>query len=134
MSEIKTCCFCAHAAHGPGGCDNCAPKRGCNRPPAYVTGAAATLGRLGGKAGRGEAKRRGDSAYYRALRRTGGYSVSRKLSPGLHMAHVDVPSLAEAKRLARQLYDLGPCQWVQIDGGGRSWTASQRQAAGMRWS
>jgi hypothetical protein len=69
MSEIKTCCFCAHAAHGPGGCDNCAPKRGCNRPPAYVTGAAATLGRLGGKAGRGEAKRRGDSAYYRALRR-----------------------------------------------------------------
>lgn len=26
-------------------------------------------GRLGGKAGRGDAKRRGDSAYYRALRR-----------------------------------------------------------------
>ena len=29
---------------------------------------AAALGRLGGKAGRGEAKRRGDSAYYRAMR------------------------------------------------------------------
>lgn len=29
--------------------------------------AAATLGRLGGKAGTGKAKRRGNSAYYRAL-------------------------------------------------------------------
>ena len=30
--------------------------------------AAAALGRLGGKAGTGASKRRGDSAYYRALR------------------------------------------------------------------
>ena len=30
--------------------------------------AAAVLGRIGGKAGRGEAKRRGDSTYYRAIR------------------------------------------------------------------
>ena len=30
--------------------------------------AAAALGRKGGKAGKGEAKRRGDSAYYKALR------------------------------------------------------------------
>lgn len=30
--------------------------------------AAAALGRRGGKAGTGEAKRRGDSAYYKALR------------------------------------------------------------------
>lgn len=39
--------------------DEFAPCQGC---------AAAALGRLGGKAGRGEAKRRGDSAYYKALR------------------------------------------------------------------
>lgn len=30
--------------------------------------AAAVLGRKGGKAGKGAAKRRGDSAYYKALR------------------------------------------------------------------
>lgn len=33
--------------------------------------AAAALGKLGGKAGTGEAKRRGDSAYYKALRAKG---------------------------------------------------------------
>lgn len=33
MSE---CYFCGHAVHGPGGCDNCAPKAGCNQPPAYA--------------------------------------------------------------------------------------------------
>ena len=37
-----------------------APCQGC---------AAAALGRKGGKAGTGEAKRRGDSAYYKALRK-----------------------------------------------------------------
>ena len=68
MREIGSCCFCGHTAHGPGGCDNCPPKRRCNAPPSY---AARILGRRGGlKGGRatGASKVRGDSAHYRALR------------------------------------------------------------------
>ena len=38
---------------------------GCRRTLGY---SAAALGRLGGKAGTGETKVRGDSAYYKALR------------------------------------------------------------------
>jgi hypothetical protein len=42
--------------------------------------AAAALGRLGGKAGRGESQRRGDSDYYRAL-------VSRRKDRGCSRCH-----------------------------------------------
>lgn len=65
--QPDVCCFCSHSIHGPGGCDNCPPKRGCNTPPSY---AARILGRRGGlKGGKatGASKRRGNSAYYRAL-------------------------------------------------------------------
>ena len=46
--------------------------------------AAAALGRKGGKAGTGASKRRGDSAYYRALRadRTAREQASRRCDNG----------------------------------------------------
>ncbi len=94
--------------------------------------AASAFGRRGGRSGRGEAKRRGDSAYYRALRRMGGYTVSVQQSAGSRVV-VQVSSLAEAKRRGRQAWDEHTCRWVKISGGGRSWTATRRQAAGMRW-
>lgn len=55
--------------------------------------AAAALGRLGGKAGRGESKRRGDSDYYRALR------AKRRCSGGCSFW-----------RCSRQHGHVGPCQ------------------------
>ena len=94
---------------------------------------AAALGRLGGKAGRGEAKRRGDSAHYRAIARRTGYAVTIRYSGGDVMVDV-LTSLAAAKRLARASWDARPGMHVRIEAGARSWTATQRQAAGMRWT
>lgn len=46
--------------------------------------AAAALGRKGGKAGTGAAKRRGDSAYYKALRARVNIAYLKVYGPGKH--------------------------------------------------
>ena len=59
--EMPDCEACgAWWPHHHEGCRLFAPV------PTDVSKAAAALGRLGGEAGRGESKRRGDSAHYRA--------------------------------------------------------------------
>ena len=61
MDTSKTCKACA-AHYGDGGvCDE-------GKPMASPHRAAAALGRLGGKAGRGASQVRGDSDHYRAIR------------------------------------------------------------------
>ena len=120
-------------AHGWRYEDITAERMGILYDEEIASQAASAFGRLGGRSGRGAAKRRGDSAYYRAIRRRTGYTVSRRYAGGLHVVDV-VGSLTAAKRLARQLWDEAPCRWVQIDGAARSWTSSRPHAAGMRWS
>ena len=120
-------------AHGWRYEDITAERMGILYDEEIASQAASAFGRLGGRSGRGAAKRRGDSAYYSAIRRTSGYLVSIQQAGGSRVIG-QVGSLARAKRAARQAWDAQPCQWVQIDGGGRSWTASQPYAAGMRWS
>lgn len=71
MSESEHCANCLSGDFGD--CPRCFHQTGlgCGHGPlceGCASDAAAGLGRLGGKAGRGEAKRRGDSAYYKALR------------------------------------------------------------------
>lgn len=96
--------------------------------------AAAALGRLGGKAGRGESQRRGDSDHYRAIRAQRRYFVEIRYTSGSRVVAEDAPSLAAAKAAARVAWDAQPGMHAVITStSGRTWDASETHGSGMLW-
>ena len=64
------------------------------------------------------------------------YTVRIEQSGGSTVVAVDVPSLREARRVARMAYDAQSCRWVTIvrDRDGAQIVASARAGAGLRWA